>query len=248
MRALVSGTRGLVFQDFAMTEMEYVGPPVIFKLTEHERERGTAAPKSVVWYGSRVYYYSHDGFYYYDFLERKSEQIGQDRVDATFEALCPGNRVRDMLGAIDARRGLVFWAFSSITSENTNEANYDHIIVYNWVVDRWSLVRLNVSYLAQVVSGGVTLEDLDTESEYHDSATGRASLDVAGALSLDSDIWRSGALSFIGFDAAHKAGTFTGNVLPARLESRETAGRDNHLRYVQSVRPLLKTWILRSSR
>ena len=52
-QAMVPGTTGLIFQDFSMTEMEYVGPPVIFKLTEHERERGTPAPKSVVWYGSQ---------------------------------------------------------------------------------------------------------------------------------------------------------------------------------------------------
>lgn len=232
-QAIVSGDLGLIFQDFSLTEMVYTGPPTIFELTERERERGTPAPRSVVWYGHRVYFYAHDGFYYYDFASRSSEPIGQDRVDAWFERMCPRNRLESVQGALDVRRGLVMWAFP----EHEESALNDLILVYNWIVDRWSIIRIRTSYIAQSAGVGVTLEELDTEDEYR--VAGTASIDVAGALSLDSDVWRGGALNFIGFNADHRAGTFTGAPLQARLTSRETVGQDNSLRYVNAVRPLV---------
>ena len=245
-QGLVSGTSGLILQDFSLSEILYQEPPITFRLMEHERDRGTPAPRSVIWYGRRVYYYSHDGFYFYDFATHASEQIGQDRVDAWFEKICPRNRLDRIQGAIDINNGLVFWAFPTSEGLPYN----DHVLVYNWIVDRWSLLRVNVHYLTQMSLPGVTLEELDSEENYGGSSSMTGSIDTVGGITFDSDIWKRGALTFVGFMADeiegeesnnNKAAAFTNpQTLRARLVSRETIGKDNSFQYVNAIRPLIE--------
>ena len=221
---IVPGQYGVIFQEHSIWRMEYVGPPIIFQLDEVERGRGTPAPNSVAWTGRQVYYYGHDGFYAFDGAQ--STPIGVDRVNRWFEANADSTALNSMRGVVDRLNRLVIWAFKSSSSL----ANNDHIIIYNWASNKWGHAQVDTQILAEFVSSGFSLDQLDVPLP--------AGIDI-DSINVDSNAFKGGVLSLQAFDSSNKSATFSGDPLTAVIDTQEQSPADGRTRFINSVRPIV---------
>lgn len=221
---LVPGEYGVIVQEHSIRRMDYVGPPVVFQIDEVESGRGTPAPNSVVWIGNFVYYLGHDGFYRFD--GQRSEPIGVNRVNQWFATESDVSGLDSMRGAVDRQNRLVLWAFRSSTSMPCN----DRLIIYNWAIDKWSHAELDTELLAEYVSSGFSLDQLDGPLP--------AGVDL-DSIPVDTDAFKGGALGLQAFTTDHKSATFSGPALTAEIDTSEY--RDPTGRRVRShaQRPLV---------
>lgn len=220
---IVPGEYGVIFQEHSIRRMDYVGPPVIFQLDEVERHRGTPAPNSVVWTGGVVFYYGHDGFYMFDGV--RSTPIGTNRVNKWFASQADITALQSMRGVIDRRNRLVMWSFST-----AGLALNSRVIIYNWGVDRWSYAEIDAEMIAEYVSPGYTLDELD--------AIIGSDIDT-NSISVDSDAYKGGSLNVQVFGVDHKSATFDGTPLVASITTKEL-GAGHKVVDTTAVRPVVE--------
>ena len=217
---IVPGEYGVIFQENSIWRMDYIGPPVVWQFDEVERGRGTPAPRSVVWFGSQVFYYDDAGFFAFDGVT--STPIGNNRVDNWFKNNSAS--LDDMVGAVDRRNRVVLWAFKSSSAQSYN----DRIIMYNFATDRWAWSEITTQFLSERISGQLTLDELDTP--------------LPGGIDVDSIPMDSPFgvpdLSIQAFDSSNRAGLFDGSAMSATIESREI-NSDEHSFETRTVRPLV---------
>ncbi len=148
---IVGGRYPLVMQERGINRLEYIGPPVVWRATEIEQQRGVLAPFSVVTVGFTTYYLGQDGFMSTD--GNSFQPIGAGRVDRWFFETASTANLRETHGAIDFEHKCVVWAFK------TGET-FDRIIRYCWSENRWSTATVAVSRLVEAVTDGLTLEQI----------------------------------------------------------------------------------------
>ena len=104
------GDYAIIFQENAITRMDYVGSPAIFQFNKLERNRGTRVPRSIVSVGNQIYYYANDGFY--KFENYNSTPIGQNKVDKTFYNDFNTDFFYRVSAAIDYANRLIVWSYN----------------------------------------------------------------------------------------------------------------------------------------
>lgn len=223
-QAVVPGEYGVIVQEHSIYRMDYTGPPTIFQLDEVERGRGTPAANSVCWTGHLVFYYGHDGFYVFD--GQSSTPLGADRVNTWFKQNSDDTSLDSMYGVVDRNNRLVLWGFKSTTAAAQN----DRIIVYNWANNRWAYAEIDTQILAEFVSAGFTLDQLDTPLPLG------IDLDSIG---VDSTQFRGGALDIQAFDSLNRSSTFSGTALTAIIDTAEYRGANGRRLYTNSQRPIV---------
>ena len=240
-QAIVPGERGLIFQETAIHRMTHVGPNLLFQFDEIERNRGTQAPNSVCWTGSRVFYYSPTGFFEYRLAGEESVAIGHNRVDRWVAQNVPD--ARSMRGVVDPTHKLVMW---SIRVASTTY--YDHILVYRWDIEAWSLIQLDHTLLSPFINPGATLDSAALDVFYGGDRTDfpTGSVDNPDVqVPFDSTQWSSGALALHVFsapaaDGAVTRGGFDGPPLPAVFQTGYRPVIQGGGRFhLNAVRPLL---------
>ncbi len=148
---IVGGRYPIVMQERGINRLEYIGPPVVWRATEIEQQRGVLAPFSVVTIGFTTYYLGQDGFMSTD--GNSFQPIGSGRVDRWFFETASAANLRETHGAIDFQHKCVVWAFK--TAET-----FDRLIRYSWSENRWSTATIAVSRLVEAVTDGLTLEQI----------------------------------------------------------------------------------------
>jgi hypothetical protein len=148
---IVGGRYGMVFQEFGVQRVEYVGPPGVHRFTEIESARGCVAPFSVVTIGFITYYLSQDGFWSTD--GNSFQPIGTGRVNKWFFENCNVAKLAETHGTVDFENECIVWAFKTADS-------FDRLIRYSYTDNRWSYARVETSRLLETVLGGMTLEDI----------------------------------------------------------------------------------------
>lgn len=211
---------GLIFLEHAVYRALYVGPPLIFQFDIIERQQGTSAPYSVVKAGGFALYLGEDGWKKTDGVN--SAAIGSDRVDQWFKDLCDPIRYQDVRGVIDPLNSVAIWTFPS-TAAPANQS--DTVLIYNYVLDKWSYGTLDTEFIFPSYSATATLESLDAYG----------SLDSL-PFSLDSKAFMGGVLSAGVFTPAHHLASLTGTPLAASITTPETGGTRI---MVTGVRPLV---------
>ena len=239
-QAVTPGERGLIFQEYATHRMTYVGPNQLFQFDEVERARGAFAANSVCWSGDKTFYYAADGFYALP-ADGPSVPIGQSRVD---QWVVDNVLVRnDIPGVVDPVNRLVFW---SIHERSTNV--YDAILVYQWELEAWGLLRIDHTLMAAFISPGATL-DSPALDEFYGGAAGDVAADLYTSTiddpnvqtSLDSSLWSPGAYIPHLFDVDNRRAGFDGPPLPAVIETgyRLVGGADGGQHHINAVRVML---------
>jgi len=192
---IIGGDYGIIFQEFAITRMTYIGSPLVFQFDQLELERGAYAPGGVVAIGDNIAYLASDGFFVFD--GRQSIPIGDGKLNDAFFAtsgpLAVDRNYTDRINAsIYPNNHVIAWSYSSVNADP--EGINDIILFYNYspaATTRWSVLRTNTNdanpgstdvnhyLLAAPLSKGYTLEELDTISTSIDALP----------FSLDSPVW-----------------------------------------------------------
>jgi len=192
---VVGGDYGLIFQEFAITRMTYVGSPLVFQFDLVEHDRGAYAPGSIIPIGDTVAYLASDGFYAFD--GRQSIPIGEGKINESFFASSgPIAFDRSYVERVNAahypEKQIIAWSYPSVNADPVGVS--DVILFYNYSPTsqtRWSVLRTNTRdaeagttnidhyVLGSELAISYTLEGLDNVSSSIDALP----------YSLDSRVW-----------------------------------------------------------
>src|SRR5258708_1743398 len=230
-RGVAGGETGVILPDSAIRRMTYVpGSPVIFQIERISQDKGLFGPYSLVRAGERIFFFSTQGFHRID-PGGFPTPIGRERVDRSFFADLDRGNLQLFIGAADPRNSRVLWAYKSA---NGTSNQFDKILCYDWVLDRFSPIKIGGEYLLQLSQPGITLEGLDA------IAPG-ASLD---ALTTSLDDFSTSTISEIAaFDRSHMLNFFRGASLEATLDTAEQ-GTDGTRLKVKGFRPVTDAPVL----
>lgn len=220
--ASLANADALIFQQYGVRRMMYVGPPAVFAFLPMESGRGTDAPHSIVTYGGYAYYLAQDGFYAND--GATSTPIGAEWVDKTVLNQIDQSALHRVVGTADPINKLIWWCVPF--SGNGGTPNV--LLSYNWQLGKWSICDVTCETITRLLSIGYTLDQLYTILGY--------TLDTLPA-PLDSPLWSGGRLMFGTFDTNHKLNFMSGAPLAATVESAESEPVPGKRFFVRSTRP-----------
>lgn len=220
---IVPGEYGLIFQEHSIWRMNYAGPPVIFQFDEIERGRGTPAPNSVCWTGERVFYWGHDGFYYFN--GQVSQPLGNNRIDRFVQSDVDYSSIDKMRGAVDRENKLVFWSYPS----NSGTGTADRLVIYNWGANKWGRAEINTDFIFENAEQGYNLDTLDNILSDIDT----------DSFNMESRQYLGGGINLAAFDSLHKLAGFTGTALDALIETGEYQNPNGRRVFISGVRPLV---------
>jgi len=153
------------------------GDKYAFSFPEMSSEKGTVSPWSVIEFGNIVYWLSDNGFYVGNSEQQKS--ISEKRISGYFYDALNQGRVTRVFAAMDPHSSRLYWAYAT-----GDEEWNDHVLVYDWGLDRWSELELNTYILSRLATASVSLDSAGPDS---------MDMDLPGLPSLDSFYYRSGA-------------------------------------------------------
>ena len=221
---IVGGEYGYIFQENQITRMDYVGGTTVFRFSVVSKNRGSIFAKAIAHVGKRVFFYSQDGFFEIDGENVKA--IGQHKVNDYFKDNLSAGYQQNIIAATDPLNHLAVWSYPS-TDATTGVQ--DRLLIYNYSVNRWSVVETAAEMIFTQFSEAFTVDTLDTASSSLDSLT----------VSFDSRYWLGGVVNFAGFDSDHKLIQFDGSNLAATLETGEIEPAPGARTTITMVRPLV---------
>ena len=227
-QAIVGGESfGVIFMERAIYRMDYVGTPLIFQFSKIADNIGAFAPKSVVSFGSDIFFLAQDGFYKLSGGQQITP-IGNGKIDdfflqditSNFEGIC---------SAVDPNNYMVVWSYRGEGATGTNFIN-NKLICYNFNVDKWS------------TASEQTLLFMNSASQ--EAFTTLESLDVLGTLdglpySLDSYFYDEGIIGLGAFNSEKKFGKFLGASLDAEVDTTEFEGAKELRSTIINARPIV---------
>jgi hypothetical protein len=170
-RGVAGGDNGVILQDTAIRTMTYIpGSPVIFQIERISQDKGLYGPYSLIRAGTIIFFYSAQGFYRID-PGGIPMPIGRERVDRSFFSDLDTSNLQMFIGAADPRSSRVFWAYKSANG-TTNQ--FDKLLCYDWVLDKFTPIKLSGEYLLPLSQPGITLEGLDIIAPGNMAVTGAA--------------------------------------------------------------------------
>lgn len=220
---IVGGEVGTIFCEKAIVRMQYVGSPLVFSF-ETVENKGTPYPGSIAALGAnQIFYISDDGFFFFN--GQRSLPIGAGKVDEFFASDLELNYSNRISCTIDPIRQIVLWSYVSLNKTSPNK-----IIVYNYALQKWSLVETDHDSIGVTLTLGTTLENLDSISSSLDALTS----------SLDSRLWKGGAF-LLAASKDNKIHSFTGSALDAVLETGEIEPSEGRFTLVRNISPYVTT-------
>jgi hypothetical protein len=170
-RGVAGGENGVILQDTAIRTMTYVaGSPIIFQIERISQDKGLFGPYSLVRAGERIFFFSAQGFHRID-PGGLPVPIGRERVDRTFLADLDTGNLQMFVGVADPKSSRILWAYKSV---NGTANQFDKMLVYDWVLDKFTPVKISGEYPVLISQPGVTLEALDALAPGAMAITGAA--------------------------------------------------------------------------
>ncbi len=211
---LFGGEVGIVLQRGRITRMTYVGDNVVFQFDEISSNVGCVSMNSTAQWGALGFFLSDTGFMMWDGSSIKP--IGQERVDRYFKDLYSHVSLDFMSTAIDPSNSIVSWSMG------------DRMLVYNWVLDRWTVSDLAASIIFPGFTRDISLDELDSPYPILDNTP----------VSLDDPFFKGGDPRFYVLNASNQLGTLTGATMPANLTVAGMELAKSREARVRNVRPL----------
>ena len=149
---ITGGEFGLILMEKAIVRMSYVGSPFFFQFDVISRGLGCIEGNSVAQYGGITYFLASDGFYSCD--GQMITPIGLDKVDRTFYSNLDIGNLDTISVAIDPVRKVIVWNYPNIFGGRS-------LLVYNFLVKKWTICETDVNYIAPIATTGTTLEGID---------------------------------------------------------------------------------------
>lgn len=172
---LVGGEFATILMERGIAVAQYVGSPLIYQIDLVETSRGCKYSGSVANVGKQTFYISDDGFFSFD--GRGSKPIGAEKVNRWWLNDMDSSKVDKMSAAVDPVNQIVGWSY---VSNDSTDGNPDKIIIYNYVLDKWSLIKTSNELIAPFFTTGLTTEGLDNVTSNMDSLTGALDIIYSG--------------------------------------------------------------------
>lgn len=137
---------------------------------------------------------------------QRSIPIGAEKVDTFFFDDLKFGSVDRISCTIDPENQVVMWSYPN--TQSSGDPN--RILVYNYSVQRWSIIELDHEFISSSLTPSFTVESLDTLSNNLDGLT----------TSLDSRFYAGGFLQ-LSASKDKKLHTITGAPLDAVIETAE---------------------------
>lgn len=192
---------------------------LIFTIRSINFDGGIKAVNSLVEANGVVFFYSDRGFYKIS-PDGSIVNIGKDRVNQWISKLIKNDDDTNLVGYYSPDSTRVYWAIRSGYSLH----QYNMILVYDYLLDRWSYISVTFRHLINYTSFSYGLEDLDLIS----------TLDKLPA-SLDSKIWVQDSPVLTIIDSEGKMRSSTGSAMQARIVSNIISSGDNQFITLKSV-------------
>lgn len=157
-RGVAGGEYGIIFQDSSIRSMNFApGSPTIFTIERISYDDGLYAPYSLCRSGDRIFFISPQGFKAIT-PGGAPTPIGKERVDRSYFSDVDSSNLQLTIGSNDPNGTRVFFAYKSLAG---GTGLFDRILCYDWMLDRWSIIRQTGEYLASLARPGLTLEQVD---------------------------------------------------------------------------------------
>jgi hypothetical protein len=219
---------GLVFQDGMIRRITPIATRAVNRFDVLERDRGLAAPGSLVEYGYTSFYLSEEGFFRTE-ASGTSMPIGVNEVDDWFHDNINSDRMYATVGAADPATHHIYWLFPSA---GTTSLVLDHIICYDIMQKAWTHAEVSASTIFTGATLGYNMDTLDTLL----TSLG-VTLDTAG-FSLDAPFLRGGTLTLAAIDSSHKLAFFSGSAMAATIETGDFQPIIGRRAFVNGVTPI----------
>lgn len=220
---------GVIFQEKAVSRMDYRGGDVIFQITRVEPSRGLLAPGLAIAIGRMVYFYAEDGWYVFDYTT--SAPIGKSRIDEYFKADCDFENLDRATMAADPDEQRFFVLYPG--AGNVDGAP-NHFLCYDWSLRRWSHGEIDAEILVGTAyPAGLSLDSPDTPTDPD-------AVDTAGLPSFDDPQQVPGASFFGAVDDDRQLAQWTGAPLEAEFETGSVEMIPGAMALVTSLRPIVE--------
>ncbi|MGV7034846.1 hypothetical protein [Methylobacterium symbioticum] len=217
------GEFGIVFQERTIRRMVFSpGSATVFDFSIFEENRGAVAPWSIAKAGARVFFLDRDGFYL--FGGGASTPIGTERVNRFFAGRVDPNAVAQAVAIRDATGPRVLFAYRSKAAPADSPTLLDEILLYDWLLDRWSFVMLSVRFGLVAATPAVSIDSIP------------GSLDDPGQKSLDDPAYAGGAPALGVMTADNRLGLLTGPSLEALFETPDAMLARPNRAFMRGVR------------
>lgn len=150
---------GVIFQDSAIRSQIFApGSPVTFEILRIATNDGLISGDAAVSASDKIFFCSPQGFKVIA-PGGYPTPIGREKVDRTFFDEFDGDNLEFLIAATDPTATRVYWAYKS-TSGTVGQ--FDKILVYDYVLSRWTKANVSGQHLFSLAQPGLTLENLDS--------------------------------------------------------------------------------------
>jgi hypothetical protein len=217
-QGIVGGEYGLIIQRSSVRRMTYTGDDFVWQFDVISPEIGAISKGSIAQSGRRVYFLSDRGFMCCDGTD--VTPIGTERVDETFFKAYNRAQLDTMYAAIDPRRTTVAWLVPGAPGR---------LWVYNWTLDRWSIVLLDAIGVFSGFTSSISLEQLD--------ALYPGGIDTI-PFSLDSTRFSGGDPLLLLVNTSSQIGALSGDTMAASFTTPYLEMNDGRGTRLRAIRPL----------
>jgi len=109
--------------------------------------------------------------------------------------------------------------------DDDEDGVFHQMLVYDWGLQRWSMIDVELVALLPIYNAGRTLEGLDEIS---------SSLDTL-PFSFDSKVWQGGAPVLGAFSRDYRLGAFSGKAMEAVITTAEMGATNGDMRQLKSL-------------
>ncbi len=201
------------------------GSPLVFSFQKIQDKRGAKSPYSIACRGEYTFYADEGGFFQIA-GDGSLTPIGFEKVDRTVFTKLNASNISEMIGIIDPFYCRVYWAM-----DYNGTGIYNEMIVYDWGLQRWSLVQIRASAIMPIYTEGYTLDGLDVVSMSVDALP----------FSLDSKAWQGGAPILGAFSTDFKLGSFSAAHMEATVTTQEFGATNGQVNRTGAVFPVVDT-------
>lgn len=219
-------TNPLIFLQSAIYMGTFIpGSDIIFSFQKIHDRRGAKSPWSIACRGAYAFYADEGGFFQIA-ADGSISPIGFEKVDRTVFSRLNAVSISEIFGAIDPFFSRVYWAV-----DYAGLGTFDEMLVYDWGLQRWSVVTIRAMAIMPICNAGYTLESLDGVSPSLDDLP----------FSLDSKAWQGGAPVLGMFSTDYRLGSFSGASMEATVTTPEVGSTGGEIQRLASVYPVLDT-------
>lgn len=185
---------------------------IVFTIRTINFDGGIKIAQSLVEVNDKIFFYSDAGFYCI-FPDGSIVNIGKDRVNDYVKNRILTNLNQSLYGYHSRNENRVYWAVKTTYPYNT----YDLILVYDYILDRWSTIKKEFKSLINYTSFSYNLDNLNQFGN----------LDNLG-ISLDSSAWKDESFVPAIVDEDGHISVMSGKAMPAKIMTSVISNNNNY--------------------